>query len=344
MIWRILLLWLLVANTAYGSVPGHRPVAYGDGVDYVQSCAARGRAVDATGLYYFHHRPYDPISCQWQSRDPRWNDRDPNGQTFCGGDPVQGTDSNGRCVENPPPTVYMGTAPVMQEYVETTTYFQNGTSATTGLPGQSDQMYEPAQVTGNSYNRVTMPTGWDFSYVSEHPLPANYGQTTTVPITQADVAMQQGDQYIKAVATLAAFDVGGEVLFGGDALAADESSIWRVGRHSDMPSPRPLGTQSHHGVNSVWMRDNYANYKASDAPAVLMRNDPSHNATRVVFNKIQAEIAQRQGVAIRDIDWSKVSPVTAWKISEEQFKATGTPEPVVDQYFIQFNDYLNSLK
>jgi len=98
MIWRILLLWLLVANTAYGAVPGHRPVAYGNGVDYVQSCAWRGRAVDVPGTYHLGHRDLETDSGQWSSRDPRWNDRDPNGQSFCGGDPNNYTDPDGLCV------------------------------------------------------------------------------------------------------------------------------------------------------------------------------------------------------------------------------------------------------
>ena len=264
MIWRILLLWLLVANTAYGSVPGHRPVAYGYGVDYLTSSVWRERAVDPTGLYWLGDRYYDPISSQWLSHDHSWNDRDPNGQSYCGGDPVQGTDPKGKCVQNPPPALYFGTAPVMQEYTATTRYFQNGTSATTGLPGQSEQMYDPAQVTGNSYNLVTMPTGWDFSYVSEHPLPANYGQTTTVPITQADVAMQQGDQYIKAVATLAAFDVGGEFFMGGDAFAAETRLTSTVG---DL---RAAGLRdAHHVVQDAAVRD-LPGYNTQLAPGVQL--------------------------------------------------------------------------
>jgi RHS repeat-associated protein len=225
MIWRILLLWLLVANTAYGSVPGHRPVAYGYGVDYLTSSVWRERAVDPTGLYWLGDRYYDPISSQWLSHDHSWNDRDPNGQSYCGGDPVQGTDPKGKCVQNPPPALYFGTAPVMQEYTATTRYFQNGSSIVTGLPGQPDQYFDQSQVTGYTYDRVTMPTGWDFSYVSEHPLPANYGQTSRRAITHADVAIAEGDQYIKAVATMAAFDIGGEFLLGGDALAVNGTRI-----------------------------------------------------------------------------------------------------------------------
>jgi hypothetical protein len=62
-----------------------------------------------------------------------------------------------------------------------------------------------------------------------------------------------------------------------------------------------------------------------------------------VFNQIRTEIAARQGVGVRDADWSQVSPGTAWRISEEQFAVGGTPQSVVDEYFRQFNDYYGSL-
>lgn len=120
--------------------------------------------------------------------------------------------------------------------------------------------------------------------------------------------------------------------------------LMQVGRHGDMPTPRPDGYQSHHGVNTVWMKENTPGYVASDAPAVLMKNDPSHNATRDIFNRIRSEIAGRQGVSIRDIDWSQVSPGTAWRLAEEQFQAANVPPAVQEEYFRQFNAFLESLR
>lgn len=111
-----------------------------------------------------------------------------------------------------------------------------------------------------------------------------------------------------------------------------------------MPAPRPEGFESHHGVNSIWMKENVAGYRAGDAPSVLMKNDPFHNATRDVFNKIRSEIAGRQGVSVREIDWSKVSPGTAWRLAEEQFQAAKAPAAVQEEYFRQFNAYLESLR
>jgi RHS repeat-associated protein len=100
--------WILARPTAYGAVPGHRPVAYGNGVDYVQSCAWRGRAVDVPGTYHIGYRDLETDSGQWSSRDPRWNDRDPNGQSYCGGEPVMGVDPDGLCVEAEAAYLYTG--------------------------------------------------------------------------------------------------------------------------------------------------------------------------------------------------------------------------------------------
>ena len=88
--------WTPARPTGYGAVPGYRPVAYGNGVDLAQACAFRGREVDVTGYHHFGMRDYDPVSGQWLSYDPAWNDRDPNGQSFCGGDPINGFDADGR--------------------------------------------------------------------------------------------------------------------------------------------------------------------------------------------------------------------------------------------------------
>ena len=127
-------------------------------------------------------------------------------------------------------------------------------------------------------------------------------------------------------------------------VSENKAALWKVGRHGDMPSPRPDGYESHHGVNSVWMEENVAGYTASDAPAVLMKNDPFHNATRGVFNQIRNEMAVRQGVSPRDVDWSRIPPGTAWRIAEEQFQAAKVPADVQADYFRQFNQYLDSLR
>jgi RHS repeat-associated protein len=214
--------WDLARPSGYGAVPGYRPVAFGNGVDLMQSSAWRGREVDVTGYYHLGLRDFDPDSGQWLSYDPFWNEGDPNGQSFCGGDPIDGFDSNGKCVENTPPSLYFGVAPVRQTSLLTTTYFADGTSVNTGLPGQSPSMYDPNQVEANSYNLVTQPTGQNQFFVSPNALPANYGQTTVTPITTGQVQAQMDDQFIVGTATVLATIATDTEGSAPDLLAAED--------------------------------------------------------------------------------------------------------------------------
>lgn len=116
-----------------------------------------------------------------------------------------------------------------------------------------------------------------------------------------------------------------------------------MGRHGDMPRPRPAGYQAHHGVNSVWADANVPGYNAADAPSILMKNDPFHNATRGVFNSWRSEIAARQGVPFTQIDWPAVSPGEAWRLAEDQFAAAQVPQGPVQEYFAQWNQYIDRL-
>ena len=75
-----------------------------------------------------------------------------------------------------------------------------------------------------------------------------------------------------------------------------------------------------------------------------MKNNPYHNATRGVFNRVRGEIARLQGVSSRNIDWSKVSPGNAWKLAEEQLAAAKVPQAVQEEYFRAFNQYLDTLR
>ena len=51
--------------------------------------------MDVTGYYHLGLRDYDPVAGQWLSYDPLWNAGDPNGQSFCAGDPVDYFDPSG---------------------------------------------------------------------------------------------------------------------------------------------------------------------------------------------------------------------------------------------------------
>ena len=90
--------WNPARPTGYGAVPGYRPVALGSGANISLSSAWRGRWVDITGYHQIGLRPYDSVSGRWLSSDSAWNERDPNYYSFAGGDPINGFDADGRCV------------------------------------------------------------------------------------------------------------------------------------------------------------------------------------------------------------------------------------------------------
>ena len=97
--------WNPARPTGYGAVPGWRPLALGHGASIGQSSVWRGRWMDLSGYYNLGLRVYDPVAGMWLSYDPEWNESDPNYLTFCGGDPVNGFDPQGKCGVNLPPNV-----------------------------------------------------------------------------------------------------------------------------------------------------------------------------------------------------------------------------------------------
>lgn len=92
--------WNPARPTGFGAVPGYRPLALGGSTSIGLASAWRGRWPDITGYYQIGARTYDPVNGQWQGFDPVWNGRDPNAYTFCGGDPINRFDADGRCVKN----------------------------------------------------------------------------------------------------------------------------------------------------------------------------------------------------------------------------------------------------
>jgi RHS repeat-associated protein len=196
--------WNPARPTGYGSVPGYQPLPLANGANIALASAWRGRWADITGFYNVGLRPYDPVSGRWLTFDSVWNEIDASGMTFCGGDPVNRMDADGRLSannysqnptmglgnDNGTQNLYFGIAQQVQTYLQTTVCFQNDTSATTGSPGQPPLVYDESQVGGRTYSSVTMPTGQYGFYVSPTPLPADYGLTTTTPITTWDVQAQ----------------------------------------------------------------------------------------------------------------------------------------------------------
>ncbi len=89
--------WYPSRVTGYGAVPGYRPLPLGGGANVQRSSALRGKWSDITGYIWMGARYYVPETGSWLSYEPIWNDRDPSGFTYCGGDPINRTDSDGRC-------------------------------------------------------------------------------------------------------------------------------------------------------------------------------------------------------------------------------------------------------
>jgi RHS repeat-associated protein len=89
--------WNPSRPTGYGAVPGWRPVTLGASADLPQSAAWRGRWPDLTGYVWLGARYYNPESGTFLNSDPLWNARDPNYYSFCGGDPINLFDFDGRC-------------------------------------------------------------------------------------------------------------------------------------------------------------------------------------------------------------------------------------------------------
>jgi RHS repeat-associated protein len=91
--------WNPARPTGYGAVPGYLPLPLANGADISLASAWRGRWADITGFYNIGLRPYDPVSGRWLTFDSVWNEMDASGMSYCGGDPINGFDSDGRCIE-----------------------------------------------------------------------------------------------------------------------------------------------------------------------------------------------------------------------------------------------------
>jgi len=102
-----------------------------------------------------------------------------------------------------------------------------------------------------------------------------------------------------------------------------------------MPSPR-MGTESHHGVMSRWMKEHFPKYNPEKAPAVLMDIE-RHNATRRIFNNWRDELGGK-------VNWGKVSEADIRKLSERMFDAAEVPAAIRAEYYKQFEEFLKTLK
>jgi RHS repeat-associated protein len=145
--------WSLARPTGYGAVPGYRPLALASGADVSLSSAWRGRWVDITGYHQIGLRPYDSISGRWLTYDSVWNEHDPNGYSFTGGDPVNHFDADGRCIEGAANYIYSGGS-YGQEYRDASTIL-NAIGDNTSSPTLAGLMGFASYFTDKAANNVT---------------------------------------------------------------------------------------------------------------------------------------------------------------------------------------------
>ena len=81
-----------------GVVGGYGPMP-GSDVNHDLEPQWQGHYLDATGLYYMGARYYDPQSGRFLSPDPLGHSSSMDLYSYCNGDPVNGLDPDGRCVE-----------------------------------------------------------------------------------------------------------------------------------------------------------------------------------------------------------------------------------------------------
>ncbi|HEY8935585.1 MAG TPA: hypothetical protein VIM65_10215, partial [Cyclobacteriaceae bacterium] len=128
------------------------------------------------------------------------------------------------------------------------------------------------------------------------------------------------------------------------ASIAKGENVFYVGKHSDI-KPRPTGingiAESHHGVNSVWMKEKYIDYVADNAPSVYMLKSPNHNSTRAEFNRWAAEMRTKQGLS--KVDYTKITTEDILLLANRQFDAADVPQNVRDEYFKLWNEYIKTL-
>ena len=81
-----------------GVVGGYGPMP-GSDVNHDLEPQWRGHYLDVTGFYYLGARYYNPQSGKFLSPDPLGHDANMDLYSYCNGDPVNGLDPDGRCVE-----------------------------------------------------------------------------------------------------------------------------------------------------------------------------------------------------------------------------------------------------
>jgi RHS repeat-associated protein len=90
------LTWNPSRFSSYGPVPGYQSPAFSPEVGLAQSLGWRGKRVDETGLINLGARHYDPVAGRFLNADPLGHSGSQDLYSFCGGDPVNHFDPDGR--------------------------------------------------------------------------------------------------------------------------------------------------------------------------------------------------------------------------------------------------------
>jgi RHS repeat-associated protein len=239
--------WNPARPTGYGAISGYRPMALGSGAGISLASAWRGRWADVTGYYQLGLRPYDPVSGRWLTYDSVWNAADPNYYSFAGGDPVNGFDSDGRCVDGSVTAVgnlLMGAATFAANTLGAASY----AVASPFAPNWAYQEYGgyaqgfANNVTGTAqttYNLAATATYGAISPFAPEAAYNNYGGNVQQLMGQAPAFYGGNDQSL-------AYKIGygtvnaAAMLFGGEV--GEAGNLGRVGEVSSTADAIAVGT------------------------------------------------------------------------------------------------------
>jgi RHS repeat-associated protein len=230
--------WRGTRLNSYGPVPGYQSPSLSPNNPLDQVTGWRGKRVDETGFIYLGARLYDPVAGRFLNADPLGHAASLDLYSYCGGDPVNGFDPDGRLVtrntesgsENAPLPLEYGRVAVMQQSIFTDYCFTDGTHTGPTAPSQAI-MYDADKLGGNRYWNKTEPTGQYYTYIRDSrdggPLsdPAyGSGKTTWTPITTTDIEQRQRVNFLASLPTVILYmDGAGGLVEGVSArlLAAD---------------------------------------------------------------------------------------------------------------------------
>jgi RHS repeat-associated protein len=130
-------------------LPGTEAAPLTDITQLAAATAWRGRRIDPTGFYDLGARYYEPNSGRFLSADPMGQGESPSLYDFCGGDPVNFFDPDGRC-----PGTNSPTPPILPTPIPTTDPTKGG-----GNPDDpnSQIVKDAASASAGSYDYSTPP-------------------------------------------------------------------------------------------------------------------------------------------------------------------------------------------